>query len=119
MTPPDVQLGLMLDLPENWDGYGADRIDPQVVEVAQEFVRLLVAVRGSDNLHVSPAPDGGVGVEWEDVGTRLDLDFNPDGTMELLRVNKATGEKRSELYTREQFAAPAAIFGSVRRLVAA
>lgn len=119
MTPPDVQLGQMLDLPENWDGYGADRILPGVVEAAQEFVRLLIAVRGGDGIHVSPAPDGGVGVEWEDAATRFDLDFNPDGTMELLRVNKTTGQKRSELYTPQQFAAPAAVFGTVRRLVAA
>lgn len=59
MIPPDVQLGLMLNLEPNRDGYGADRISPEVVEVAQEFVRLLMAVRDSENLFVSPGPNGG------------------------------------------------------------
>jgi hypothetical protein len=119
MTPPDVQLGLMLDLEPNWDGYGADRIDPQVVEVAQEFVRLLVAVRGSERVEVTPARDGGVGVAWEDANTRFDLDVNPDGSMELLRVTKGTNRKHSERYTQREFATLAGVFGSVRRLVAA
>ncbi len=119
MTPPDVQLGLMLDLPENWDGYGADRIDPAVVEVAQEFVRLLTAIRRSDDLYVAPGRDGGVGVEWEEPGTRYSLDVNPDGTMQLLRVCKASGAMTTERFDPKQLVSAASMFGAVRRLVAA
>lgn len=63
MTPPDEQLGLMLALGDNWGGYGAAPPRPDVIEFAQEFVRLLMAIRGRDNLFVSPGRDGGVGIE--------------------------------------------------------
>lgn len=119
MTPPDVQLGLMLNLEPNWDGYGADTISPEVVEVAQEFVRLLIAVRGSDGIFVSPGRDGGVGIEWDDAVTRYDLDVNPDGTMELLREDKKTEAVTVEQYTPGRFAVPPAMFRTIRRLVAA
>ena len=113
MTPPDVQLGLMLNLEPNWDGYGADRIDPAVVEVAQEFVRLLMALRGSDNLFVSPGRDGGVGIEWTSSARRFDLDLNPDGSMELLTENISTGAFETEVLVPGRFVIPAKLLRSL------
>lgn len=77
VTPTVQSLLDLLQLPQNWDGYGAVRIQEQI---AQKVLMVLVEVMESD----APAPsivplsDGGVQVEWHRRGRNLEIEF-PDG----------------------------------------
>ena len=79
----------MRGLPENWDGYGAAAPEPQVIDLATEFVGMLEAVFNGralppDAIHVSPTRVGGVLIEWEDAKTQHEVDINPDQSFAFL-----------------------------------
>ena len=117
------QLDLMLTLQSNWDGYNADPIVPEVVEVAKEFVGVLHALlgRGGDeaNMFVCPGRDGGVMVEWDDDGAEYEMDINTDGSFGFLREDKLTGVMTTEKFRAGRFAVPAALLRQFRSLAAA
>lgn len=112
------QLDLMLTLQPNWDGYNADPIVPEVVEVAKEFVGVLHALlgRGGDetNMFVAPGPDGGVLVEWDDEGAEYEMEINPDGSFGFLREDKLTGVMTTEKFQAGRFAVPASLLKRLR-----
>lgn len=93
------QLDAMLRLKENWDGYGADPIQPGPVLLAKEFVlffeafaaRMRPAIR---DIRVYPTRSGGVQIEWEDDTTETEMEIYTDGRIEFLFVDKATGKMR-------------------------
>jgi hypothetical protein len=90
------QLHAMAGLAENWDGYGAAVPDGQIIELAEEFVRLMEALlanrsAGSCTLHVSPTRIGGVLIEWEDVANQNEVEIHPDRSFGFLHLIKATG----------------------------
>lgn len=117
------QLDAMLTLKSNWDGYNADPIVPEVVEVAKEFVGVLHALlgRGGDetNMFVAPGRDGGVMVEWEDDAAEYEMDINPDGSFGFLREDKLTGVMTTEKFQAGRFAVPAEMLRRFRQLAAA
>jgi len=69
----------LLDLPPNWDGYGAREVDPTVVEQA---LRMLLEVVPSTApvLYVVPSPTGGVQIEWHESIGDIEIEFKIDGT---------------------------------------
>lgn len=117
------QLDLMLTLQPNWDGYNADPIVPEVVEVAKEFVGVLHALlgRGGDEtgMFVAPGRDGGVMVEWDDDGAEYEMDINPDGSFGFLREDKLTGVMTEEKFSAGRFAVPVEMSRRFRQLAAA
>lgn len=117
------QLDLMLNLKPNWDGYGADPIQPEVIEVAKEFVGVLHALlgRGGDEagMFVTPGRDGGVVVEWEDANSEYEMNFDPDGAMEFLEENKLTGVMMTERFEPGRTAVPATLLRRFRTMAAA
>lgn len=112
------QLDAMLTLKSNWDGYNADPIVPEVIEVAKEFVGVLHALlgRGGDetSMFVSPGRDGGVMVEWEDDGAEYEMEINPDGSFGFLREDKITGVMTTEKFRAGRFAVPASLLRVLR-----
>jgi hypothetical protein len=90
------QLDAMLRLERNWDGYGADPIQSGTVALAKllvEYFSLLEKERRVDrHIRVHPTRVGGVLIEWEDDRYEHELEVYPDGRLELLHENKATGE---------------------------
>jgi hypothetical protein len=117
------QLDLMLTLQSNWDGYNADPIVPEVIEVAKEFVGMLHALlgRGGDEtgMFVTPGRDGGVLVEWGDDTAEFEMEINPDGSFGFLREDKLTGVMTTEKFQAGRFAVPAAMLRRFRQMAAA
>jgi hypothetical protein len=64
----------LLALPKSWDSYGADPISPKAVEAAQLFLA---------RMDITPCNDGGVQLEWHTHAHDLEIEFHPDGTVEI------------------------------------
>lgn len=96
------QLDAMLSLPNNWDGYGADRTDPGVVAWAKDFVQFFQSLEQWQEvgcrMRVRPTRVGGVQIEWEDSRFERELELNPDGSLGLLRTDKSSGEIHEESF---------------------
>ncbi len=85
----------------NWDGYNADAILPQAIELAQELVSLVEALlpEGTrDSLTVLPVRHGGVQIEWSDADQEHELGIEPDGSLEFLHTDKMTGKMIERKY---------------------
>jgi hypothetical protein len=69
----------LLDLPPNWDGYGARAVEPAT---AQRALRVLLdAVPPTAPVpYVVPSPAGGVQIEWHEPGGDVEIEFKVDGT---------------------------------------
>jgi len=96
MATSSEQLEALRNLGENWDGYGAAAPQVSVINLAQEFVRLIEAVlkkakTAPGALHVNPTRIGGVLIDWEDLSMQHEVELNPDCSIGFLHYNKATG----------------------------
>jgi hypothetical protein len=81
--PPLVRSFLnLLQLPPNWNGYGAVQIQKQIV---QKALIVLVDVLDDDAPipSVVPLTDGGVQVEWHRGGRNLEIEFSTEGAPEF------------------------------------
>jgi hypothetical protein len=93
---PDFVAGVHADieslrqLAANWDGYGAPRIDPAVIEAVKEFIRGL-----PDNLafrpRVVPTSNGSIQLEWHDGPKSLELEFESPRLIRYLQWEPASG----------------------------
>lgn len=121
MATPLEQLDLMRNLRENWDGYGAEPVVPEVVEVAKEFVDLLAAVRDRtdryEGIHVSPGRAGGVLIEWDEPGYEHELEVNPDGSLGFLHTDLATGQMIERRFPPGRHAVQPGVLKEIRDLV--
>ena len=71
-------------LPKNWDSYGADPIDPALVDRAAQFLA---------RCHMVPSGDGSMNLEWHTHGVHLSVEFTPDGeTLVYAIAEDATGQ---------------------------
>ncbi len=103
------QLDAMRTLPANWDGYNAEPPVPEVLDVAKEFVALLLTIRGSaptGDIFVHPGRAGGVQIGWEDARAEHELDIEPDGTWDFLRAPRETERAVVSRYKANQPVAP-------------
>ena len=75
MPEAERQLQALLDLPANWDSYGADRVRPEMVEVARKILGKL-AGGGYDRPHISPLNDGSLQFEWERGKRSYEVEFD-------------------------------------------
>jgi hypothetical protein len=96
MATPSEQLESMRRLEENWDGYGAAPPRAGVIDLAQQFIRLIEALLRKSStdpgvLHVSPTRIGGILVDWEDRAMLHEVELNPDLSIGFLHLNKASG----------------------------
>jgi hypothetical protein len=76
---PTIQsLRDLLQLPGDWDGYGAVQIQERI---AQKALMVLVEVMENDAPapSVVPLSDGGIQVEWHRRGRSLEIEFPADG----------------------------------------
>lgn len=102
MATPIEQLDAMKSLPENWDGYGADALQPRLVDLAKDFVlffQSLERATGSNlQILVHPTRVGGVQIEWTDAVREHELEINPDGSIGMLHIDRATGTMVEERF---------------------
>ena len=70
-------LRALLQLPRNWDGYGANEVQESAVNGSWN---LLVEIMNDDTLAPSivPLSDGGIQIEWHRHGRNLEIEFFRD-----------------------------------------
>ena len=85
----------LLQLPQNWDDYGASQIHEQIV---QQALLLLVEVMDNDAPppSVVPLSDGGVQVEWHRHGRNLEIEFPAAGEAPGFYYYEDNGETECE-----------------------
>jgi hypothetical protein len=77
-----LQVEELLALPEDWNSYGAGRIDPDAARLALDQ---LVAYRYCGPLpHVAPTARGGVQFEWNWGDEGVEIEVNPGRSVEIL-----------------------------------
>jgi hypothetical protein len=77
ITPIFEDLYSLLDLPPNWDSYGASQIEKQCIVTALE---ILTISPGTSRPSVVPAVDGGLQLEWHTAcGIDLEIEIEPLG----------------------------------------
>ena len=74
MSPAVQSLLGLLQLPRNWDGYGAVQVQEQI---AQKMLMVLVEVTDNDapTPSIVPLSDGGIQIEWHRRGRNLEIEF--------------------------------------------
>lgn len=92
-VPPVVrQLDMFLDLPHNWDSYGAPPPDPRLGFSA---LRLLVRVM-HDNTPapaIVPLSTGGLQLEWHQQGIDLEIEINEQHRFSMFFRDRRGGEE--------------------------
>lgn len=88
--PTLSQLMGLLALEEDWDGYGAQRIDERAVKRAVAVLNA-VCPAGPEPWTV-PTSDGGVQLEWACNGIEIEIEILPAGPAQILIV-EPSGEE--------------------------
>lgn len=73
------------DLPENWDGYGAVKVNENAVSNAIDFIHK-IAVYDNPIYFVTPGPNGEVLVELKNEERSAEIYFNDDGSDEVILI---------------------------------
>lgn len=114
LVPSMLQLRKLAELNAGWDGEGAEPLSQRAVAEAA-----LLAVEIDERFRifpcfVSPIPDGGVQIEWENAARRLEVMIAPDGEFAALLIDTTRTHHRdiSELHD----ASRTAVFDLVSRL---
>ena len=76
------KLNSLLDLDENWDSYGAHRVN---VEAVFATIQVLASVLQEDTPLPTfvPTPSGNVQLEWHESGIDLEVEVHPSGIIEV------------------------------------
>lgn len=91
---PNLLAGYGRYAKPNWDHYGAEPITAKTVDAARRFLSLLPTTLGSP--HISPGPDGTVGLEWvftDKPLRKLYIDVGP-GNVWAGYWRRSSGERR-------------------------
>jgi hypothetical protein len=85
------RLQAVVDLPENWDSYGARRVS---ISTALDSLQLLARLYdlGLPGPAILPTASGGVQLEWSVDGLELELVLDPNGNMLAMFDDPARGE---------------------------
>ena len=78
-------IAKLANLPDDWDGYGSSKIQPNALTTAFHLV-LAIQVEEPPTPHISPVPGGGIQLEWQASTRELELEILPDGSIEFLTV---------------------------------
>jgi hypothetical protein len=83
-----------VDLPENWNSYGAKRVQPELAEAA---IRLLPKViqSGTPKPEVVPTTAGGVQIEWHVGGIDLEIKILTQDKINVSFEESASGQEWS------------------------
>lgn len=87
----DDRMEEFLELDDNWNSYGAKRINE---EIPPKALRLLLKIDSSDTPEpfVAPTPDGGIDIEWNTEDKLLSFKVRPDG-MRYFFADRKTKQK--------------------------
>ncbi|MGV3724590.1 MAG: hypothetical protein ACO1SX_27150, partial [Actinomycetota bacterium] len=76
--PTESPYAALLELPENWDSYGAKPITPAAVETAARVAAVLKA----RDPQAMPLACGGVQLEWHADGVDVEIEIGADGEID-------------------------------------
>lgn len=89
-APDALLLDRLSALNNNWDGYGAPPIDPDIIAAARTFLKSL-----PENLayrpRVVPMSTGNLQFEWHHQGKILELEFETAKTIHFLQWHPQAG----------------------------
>lgn len=92
LRPVIEDLGSLSRLKENWDTYGAPRINDGCIKDA---LSLLKEVQGDSSPAPScvPTSEGGIQLEWHRSSIDLEIEISPQGTVEVYFRNPSAPEE--------------------------
>jgi hypothetical protein len=82
------ELNQLAALAPNWDGYGAPRISPAIIDAARQFVDRLPE-QASSRPAVVPMSPGNLQLEWHEGDRVLELEFETADTIHYLKWDPA------------------------------
>jgi len=90
-TSPIIDgLGRLAALQPNWDSYGADLIDPEIIRAAREFAQQLPEdMAGPPS--VVPIANGSLQFEWDEGPRSLEFEFEDIETIGYLKWHPEEG----------------------------
>lgn len=80
----------------NWDGYGAVRLDPKILDAAARFVESL-ASDAIPTPQVVPMTRGRVQLEWHRGSRSLELEFESPQTVHFLKWDSESGVEEEDV----------------------
>lgn len=89
-TPICKKLCELLDLPPNWDSYGALPIEPRNVAIALDILNETINT-GTPRPSVVPTNQGGVQLEWHTDGIDLEVKIGPGTKVHIFFEDKSRG----------------------------
>lgn len=96
----EQRLRGFLDLPENWNGYGEQRINRQAVNSALGLLSTLGPEIAKPI--ASPLPDGGVQMEWAHGHSELEIEIRAADPLALFYVDADGNETDRDSATAEE-----------------
>src|SRR5260370_40530609 len=88
------KIGGFVDLPENWNSYGARRIQPELAEAAIHLLSKIVQPE-TPKPEVVPTTAGGVQIEWHVRGIDLEIQILSQDRLNVSFENLASGQEWS------------------------
>ncbi len=78
-----AKLNEFLTLEENWDSYGAEKIDVNSTIFVFEMLTELIKIDITEPF-IFPSNDGGIQMEWHKADVDFEIKINPDRNVEFL-----------------------------------
>jgi len=91
------QFQEVLNLPANWNSYGARQVTPQAVLAAIVLIDATMSFDSPTPIIV-PTVQGGVQLEWHTRGVDLEVAVSPEGRYNVFYSNTAIGEEWEREY---------------------
>ena len=95
------RLDRLKDLPPDWNGYGAQPIDVELVEQAKRFVERLPGDI-IDTPAVVPMTRGRLQFEWHRANRSLELEFESRGRIHYLKADDDFGTDEEDILLTDQ-----------------
>jgi hypothetical protein len=80
----------VLDLEENWDGYGGRPVRPAAVRAALDLLKGEMRYRSAPPA-VVPTSSGGIQLEWHERGIDFEIEVDPDGGVTMVYEDDERG----------------------------
>jgi len=90
------ELDSLRHLPENWNGYGADPIDPKVIDSAEQFIASLPGTTIAAP-KVVPMTRGRLQFEWHRGNRSLELEFETPEQVHYLKWDTDAGIEEEDI----------------------
>lgn len=85
-----VRIQHLQSLGEGWDGYGSSRVDPRLATAVMRFLSTPLWV-STPRPRIVPTSHGGLAVEWRGTRATLELEFDPQGSVDVYVSDHSTG----------------------------